>query len=231
MHGDTIYARENKDSSQVVQFYPDVKIFSLELQGKCDSLTYKEKYNFLKMKGNPVIWMTDGHQLTADTILIKISQKEKNVEEVQLIDHASMLQQDENDTSATQFNQVEGRNMYAYFRDNKLTHIKVDGNAKAIYYIYSQDTIAPILTGINKISCGSIRIDFTEEKIQKASFFAQPEAEIYPPKMLPQNARKLKSFFWRGTEKPLRKEDIFIPSLPLDSLYPSLNIKKKQRFQ
>ena len=226
IHGDTIYAKQTKDSSRTVYFYPDVKIFSEELQGKSDSLIYQEKRSELRMKGSPVIWMTDGHQLTSDTILIKISQKEKKVKEIHLLNHAIMIQQDEYDTTATQFNQVEGRKMVAYFKDNELTYIQVDGNAKAIYYLYSQDTIDPLLHGINKISCGAIRIDFAAKKVRKATFFIQPEAEVYPPHMLPQNVRRLKTFFWRNDEKPLSKEDIFSSSLPLDSLYPSLKKNK-----
>ena len=37
------------------------------------------------------------------------------------------------------------------------------------------------------------------------------EGEIYPEKDLPENARKLKGFIWRGDERIQSKEDIFPP--------------------
>lgn len=227
VHGDSIFAVQQIDSTRMIRIFPDVKIFSEDLQGKSDSVTYRESEGLLRMKGFPVIWMGSSRQLTSDTVLVKMSKHTHQIEEIQMINNAMMIQQNVQDSAA--FNQVQGRNMYAYFRDNKLSHIKVDGNAKAVYYIYTQDTINPVLTGINKIVCGSIRIDFSEKKIQKATFFREPDAEVYPPKLLPPSVRRLRGFLWRMGERPETKRHIFDPSIPLEALYPSIRSTNKRR--
>jgi hypothetical protein len=48
-------------------------------------------------------------------------------------------------------------------------------------------------------------------KLIPSPFLRQVEGEIYPEKDLPENARKLKGFIWRGDERIQSKEDIFPP--------------------
>jgi hypothetical protein len=48
-------------------------------------------------------------------------------------------------------------------------------------------------------------------QINTITFFKQVEGEIYPEEELPENARKLRGFIWRGEERIKTKEDIFPP--------------------
>ncbi len=50
-----------------------------------------------------------------------------------------------------------------------------------------------------------------KSKIDTITFFNQVDGDIYPEKDLPENARKLRGFVWRGDERIKTKEDIFPP--------------------
>ena len=47
--------------------------------------------------------------------------------------------------------------------------------------------------------------------IETITNFNQIDGDIYPEKELPENARKLRGFIWRGDERIKSKEDIFPP--------------------
>ncbi|MFM9826895.1 MAG: hypothetical protein ACKVOD_12305, partial [Flavobacterium sp.] len=48
-------------------------------------------------------------------------------------------------------------------------------------------------------------------KIETITFFDNVDGDIYPEKDLPENARKLRGFEWRGDERIKNKEDIYPP--------------------
>ena len=65
------------------------------------------------------------------------------------------------------------------------------------------------LIGINKNKSSSINMTLDGSTIETITFFKEVEGEIYPEKELPENARKLRGFVWRGEERIKSKEDIF----------------------
>ena len=45
--------------------------------------------------------------------------------------------------------------------------------------------------------------------IETLTVFSNPDGDVYPDKDLPENARKLRGFEWRGDERIKSKEDVF----------------------
>ena len=80
-------------------------------------------------------------------------------------------------------------------------------NTEAIYYVYDDLT----LTGIEKKISSTINITFDENKIDVLTSYKNVESLMYPEKDLPENARKLRGFEWRGEEIIKSKDDIFPP--------------------
>lgn len=56
MHGDTIRSFMLEDSTHVMIANPRVRIYRVDLQGICDSLTYMERDSILYMNRHPVVW-------------------------------------------------------------------------------------------------------------------------------------------------------------------------------
>jgi hypothetical protein len=112
------------------------------------------------------------------------------------------------DTIGTGYNQVKGLNLYGKFRDNKLYEVDVVKNTEVIYYMRNENQE---LIGINKSKSSSINMMLDGNQIDTITFFKQVEGEVYPEAELPENARKLRGFVWRGDERIKTKDDIFPP--------------------
>jgi hypothetical protein len=65
------------------------------------------------------------------------------------------------------------------------------------------------LIGINKNVCSKINMTLDKNAIDTITFFDTVDGDIYPEKDLPENARKLRGFIWRGEERIKSKDDIF----------------------
>ena len=109
--------------------------------------------------------------------------------------------------TSTLFNQIKGREMQGYFKNNELHKIDVLGNGETIYVLKDK---SDLITGVNTVSCSKMRIDVKEKSIQRISFQKDPDATLYPYQELPEKWKRLKGFSWRKDEKPLTKEDIFL---------------------
>ena len=100
------------------------------------------------------------------------------------------------------FNQVKGRQITAYFKENKLNRVLVEGNAESIYHALEGEKK---LTGVNKAECGSIVILFVLDKLSTITFVNKPDAKFIPPHDIKPEDVKLKGFKWRKNERPDRK--------------------------
>jgi hypothetical protein len=102
--------------------------------------------------------------------------------------------------------------MVAYFRSKKIHHVDVNGNGQSLYYALEEKEIKDstailkitFLTGMNKIDCSNMKINFTEGKINNITFLKNPDAAFIPPNELKEKDRLLKGFVWREAEKPDR---------------------------
>jgi hypothetical protein len=109
--------------------------------------------------------------------------------------------------STESFNQVKGKQMRAYFRDNELHRIRVLGNAETIYYVREDDLE---LIGINKSVSSTMVILLEDRKIEKIYYLTQPESTLFPEKELPKDEQYLKDFKWITFQRPSSMNDIYI---------------------
>ena len=100
------------------------------------------------------------------------------------------------------FNQVKGRNILAYFKQNRINRIDVLGNAESLYYALDGDTA---VSGVNKSLSATMRLSFAENKLQRISFLNKPDASFIPPHELKEDDTRLKGYRWRPTERPTRR--------------------------
>jgi lipopolysaccharide export system protein LptA len=193
----SVEARPGEATARTVLYaYPKVQIFRGNLQGVCDSLTYDRQDSIIYLNRDPVLWQAK-NQLTADSIQIR-SQRGK-VDQVRLYANAFAVSQD----TLLNFNQTKGRNMMAYFRDNKLRRVDVLGNAESIFYALDNDTAT---TGMNRVLSANMRLLFVESKLSKITVLTNPDAKFIPPHELKPDDERLKGFRWRATERPTRRQ-------------------------
>ena len=104
------------------------------------------------------------------------------------------------------FNQIKGKNMTGFFKDNALYKINVIGNGQAVYVIKDENDK---LSGVNTVSCSQMKISVKEKEIKRISFQKQPNATIFPLDELPSDWKRLKDFNERFVERIEDKDDIW----------------------
>ena len=124
-----------------------------------------------------------------------------------LLHHNSFIVNTE-DADSTNFNQIKGKVITGYFRDNKLNDMFVDGNAESIYYL-KDDTV---YSGLNHMISSRLRILLKDNKLNNISAIRSIEASITPMGDLKEEDRVLKGFIWKPRDRPKSKEEI-IPQL------------------
>ena len=199
LHSDTIVAKENKHSEKEIKASNGVKFYSEDIQGKCVELYYNHSDSTIKMIGSPTLW-SDQYQMTADSIDIQL--KEKNIDKLLLNDNSFIVSSPFPDL----FDQIKGKSIIGYFKNNKIKNINVFGNGQVTYTL--QDDKEKV-SGINTVKCSFMNIDVNKNRIKRISFQDKPESVIYPYSELPLEWKRLNGFVWRENERVRSKMDIW----------------------
>jgi lipopolysaccharide export system protein LptA len=192
-----------KKGNQIIRAFKNGRFFKSDISGKCDSIHSSTKNALTQLIGRPVVWNGE-NQLTGDIIHLIGDNKNEKIDSLKVINNAFLISRD---SLGTGYNQAKGLNMYGKFKDNKLDYIDLIKNTEAIYYVYDDST----LTGIEKKISSRINITFDENKINVLTSYTNVESQMYPETELPENARRLRGFNWRGDEIIRTKDDIFPP--------------------
>jgi lipopolysaccharide export system protein LptA len=199
MTADTLVSIDSEDERKKrVLAYGNVKIFKSDLQGIADSLEYRVADSTLIFYKNPVLW-SDESQFSADSIQMFIANN--TINRIFLNTNAFVVSED---TIIHDFNQIKGRTMTAFFKDQQLHRVYVDGNAENLYFALDEKNNS--LMGMNKIICSRITIRFKEGKLDTFSSYVKPEAEFIPPHELEDGDRRLRGFSWHKEKRPVRED-------------------------
>jgi hypothetical protein len=186
------------DDDQRLFAYHHVKFFRNDLQGKCDSLIYTTYDSLMKLFGKPVLW-SDENQLTSDSI--RVTMGDETVKHIELFGSSFIVSMED----SLRYNQIRGKYMKGFFKDNNLYRVNVEGNGQTIYFAKEKDQV----TAVNRADCSNLRIMLKNNQIDKITFLTKPEANLYPLDKIDVKELKLKDFNWRQKERPLKYKDIF----------------------
>jgi hypothetical protein len=146
----------------------------------------------------PVIW-SEENQLTADSMAI--FSKNGQTERLELYNSAFVTSK----IDTIRFNQIKGRSLTGYFKNNKLYKIDIRGNGESIYYLLDGENIA----GINQSKCVNIEVYMSDGKISEIYEYQEPDGKIDPPEPKIPKEIRLKGFSWLEDLRPKDKNDIF----------------------
>ena len=191
-----------KEGNRIIRGFKDARFYKLDLSGKCDSIHSNQKTALTKLIGKPILWNFD-NQMTGDVIHLIGDNSTEKLDSLKVLTNAFIISKD---TLGTGYNQVKGINLYGKFKDNSLENVDIIKNTEVIYFMRNDNQE---LIGINKSVCSKINMTFDKKKIETLTLFEAPDSTIYPEKELPENARKLRDFIWRGEERIKSKEDLF----------------------
>ncbi|NCU36391.1 hypothetical protein EOM75_10340 [Candidatus Falkowbacteria bacterium] len=202
LHADTLWLTfDTAGNPQRLTAYHHSRFYKTDLQGMSDSLVYSFADSTIHMFYDPILW-ADENQLTADDIIIYSSGQ--RADSMQMTGSAFIISKDK--YGAGNFNQIKGKEMMAYFENNELNLVKVDGNSETIYFVREEEGA---LIGINKAVAGRMEIFIADRQIDGIIYHENPDATLYPEGELPTDQFFLRDFRWSQELRPKSRYDVF----------------------
>ncbi len=185
---------------RLIKAFRDVKIYRSDVQAVCDSLTALSLDSTAHLYINPVLWNKTS-QISAD--IMDIYTKNQELTKADFIGAPMMVSM----IDTLHYDQVAGKEMTAFFRQNQIYRNDVNGNAQTIYYM--QDGEPLVITSMGVIESGDITFFIENQQVVKIVYRQNPDFDIYPIDEIPADQElKLKGFKWEEERRPT-KEQIF----------------------
>lgn len=193
---------ESADSIyRLMKGFRDVRIFRSDFQAVCDSMTAISTDSTIHLYIDPVLW-NQGNQITSD--VMDIFTENQQVTHAEFIGSPMMVSQ----LDTVHYNQVAGKQMTAWFRDNEIYRNDVNGNAQTIYYM--QDGEPPEITGMGVIESGDCSFYIEDKQVVTIVYRKDPDWNIYPMDKIPADQELyLKGFKWEGARRPTTQRAVF----------------------
>ncbi len=222
LHGDTLLAIKDSIRGDRIYAYHNVRFFRSDMQGAADSLVFSQSDSLIHMYNNPVLW-SEHLQITGDTIEIKSA--EGKIENLYVFENAFMADR----VDSLKYNQIKGKRLTGYFRNNDLYKVLIKGNGESLYYAAEEQKVAPDSSaattdssqnelkptleykyiGVNKAICSDISIYLIDNRVQRIVFLNKPDGTFYPLFKFPEEERFYKGFNWEEERRPISHADIF----------------------
>ena len=205
IHADTLQVT-GKPENRIIKGFYRARFFKQgttdeePTSGMCDSIYVNQQSGITKLLRNPVLWSGE-NQMTGDTIHLLSNKQTEKLDTLKVFNNAFLVQKD-----SSGYNQIKGERLIGLFTNNELDTVNINKNAEVIFYSRNEKQE---LVGINNTLSSSIQMYLENQKIRGIRFIKQAKGKVYPPSQLPENARILPGFKWRGEERLQKKSHLF----------------------
>lgn len=187
-------------STRIVNAYHHVRLFKSDFQAVADSVYYGMVDSMFRFMGKPMIW-AESSQISADTIYLQV--KNQKLENALLLQNAFMVS---SVLDSIKYNQLKGRKITAFFTNNKLDRLFVDGNAESLYFIVNDKQ--NIITELFHDRSARIKILMKNSRIKNYVSIQKVESKIYPFSKVTSENEFLPGFIWKPQDRPKSKLDL-----------------------
>ncbi|OWK98899.1 organic solvent tolerance protein OstA [Kaistella haifensis DSM 19056] len=193
--------------------YQKSRMFKSNIQVRADSLTFNETDGIMHLFGKPIAWSGE-KQVTGDKIEAYFDTENEYIDSLKVVGNAFAISKADSLNLKDEFNQVKGKLMTVYYKENKVNLAKVIGNAQAITYADDQNekTKETERIGVSLSTCGTIEAEFEENKVQIISCNVGANTDIYPMSKISREKRFFPDFNWNTKDRLRKWEDIFLDS-------------------
>ncbi len=206
---------EHDSLQRMIKAYRNVKIWRHDLQAVCDSMVAFSKDSTAHMYIDPVIW-NEENQITST--VVDIYTRDKELYRAEFTGDPIMISK----VYGEQYNQIKGRRMESFFRDNEVERHFVDGNAQTHYYEVGEGEARPHTFAI--VNSATATFWFREQEAIRMTFSNSPDYVAYPIDQIPNDVEEyLPGFKWEAERRPVRA-DVFTRTIKPDrrTLYSSI---------
>lgn len=205
IHADTLYMYKD-DSTEFFNAFHEAAIFSNDFQGRADSIAFDRKGDKLEMYDTPIVW-SNGAELKGD--FMEVFLKDTVIQRVEIYDHATVLMEVAVDSF---YNQVAGKKITAFFRENKLYRVFTNGNAMTVFFPEEEEetdtTFIRRRKGMNRLYASDLRIDIDSNEITGITYLEAPEGVFYPLDQINKEEQFVPGFDWQYALRPASPEDL-----------------------
>lgn len=206
IHADTLF-NYKVDSISNFKALHHAQLFSSKIKSSSDSIIYTKSENQMTLLGAPIVW-SDKAELKGDTI--KISIEDTVVHQIDIYYNATILMEIEKDKY---YNQIAGKKVTAFFKNNDLYKANAIGNAITIAFPEDEEkTDSSVIikrVGMNRLYSSELRIDIDSNQITGISYIDKPDGKFYPMDQINAEEQFIKNFEWKYLLKPETIEDLF----------------------
>lgn len=209
---------EGTDSmSQIYHAIEDVQFMKSNVFGRANNFIYKKSDSLIIMSNSPVLW-SDSLQMSADTILLYISDNEIN--SIVLIQNAFILSPEE----GGHLNQIKAEKIISIIEDGEIKSSIADKNAEMLYLVRNDNKYE----GINITKSKKMVFKFNKGDLSSFNTIDQQDSNIYEY----ERSTNIPEFYleghqWRIAELPMTVN--FVPTLmevKESELTPKAKLKK-----
>ena len=191
---------ERIDTCHIAVIYPRVRFFRSDMQGICDSMRFTQRDSTLRMFVSPIVWSED-RQIFGN--IIELHMNDSTVDRAHLPEFGFTAQHIED----VYYNQISGKEMTAYFVDNEMRHLDINGNVEIIMYPEESDsTINKIVTAESSF----LAADFKGRTAERVKMWPQTTGTATPLFMARRSSFFLPKFKWYDGVRPTSPDDIFV---------------------
>lgn len=208
IHADTLFSlADSANNIKSIRANYGVRIFHPDIQGKSDSLIYNKAEGYMRMLTEPILWANKG-ELKGDTIDVFLS--DSSIEKAHLYYGASAIFEVD---SGKYYNQMAGKELFAYFDSNEMYLAEIIGNAQTIYFPEQEkktdSTVVFERTGMNRLYAAKLKVYLDSNEVTGVTYFEQPDGKIYPINRLNKEEQFIPNFKFNPALRPKSQYDLF----------------------
>lgn len=203
MNGDSIPTDTARADSvyRLVKAYRNVRMYRTDAQMACDSMVSVSTDSIIHLYIDPVLW-NNSNQIASDEV--DIFTRNRQIERAEFIGSPIMV----SEIDSTYYNQVAGKVMIAYFRNNDIYRNDVNGNVQTIYF-QREDEDLPEVTQMIYLESASASFYIEDKELVGMTYRNDVPFKLYPIAQIPPTQdMRLRNFKWVPSLRPTR-ESVF----------------------
>jgi lipopolysaccharide export system protein LptA len=210
IHADTLMNITDSITGEILtKGYYGVKIYNRSVQAICDSILYDEEKGQMQLFKQPIIWSQNA-ELRGARMTVWIS--DSLIRYVEIKDSATAIMEID---SGRYYNQVAGKRIDAYFKNNELIRTDVGGNARTIFYPENEEKTDTTVTvkrlGMNRLFSRDLRIYLDSGEITGVTYYEKPDGIFYPMDQIDAEEQFIREFKWTPLLRPKDPVSLTLP--------------------